>query len=85
MTKTLRMELGWITLYVDVDVCDGMIDSVISVSAEGTEKPLKCDTNEFLKCFEGELAELLEEELRTDYIAHAEMQMDAMKEEGKLK
>lgn len=85
MTKTLYMELGWINLYVDVDVCDEMIDSVISVSAEGTEKPLKCDTSEFLKCFEGELAELLEEELRTDRIAYAEMQMDAMREEGKLK
>lgn len=76
MTKTLLMELGWITLYVTVAVCDGMIDEVLSVCAEGTEKPLKCDRYEFLKCFEGELAELLEEELRTDRIAYAEMQMD---------
>lgn len=82
MTKTLLLELGWINLYVEVEVCDGMIDSVISVSAEGTEKPLKCDKNEFLKCFEGELTELLEEELRTDKIAYAEMRMDAAREEG---
>ena len=85
MTKTLYMELGWINLYVDVDVCDGMIDSVISVSAEGTKEPLKVDTAEFLKCFEGELAELLEEDIRTDKIAYAEMQMDAMRAEAKLK
>lgn len=85
MTRTLLLDLGWIKLYVTVDVCDDMIDSVASVVAEGSEKPLKCDTNEFLKCFDGELAELLEEDIRTDKIAHAEMQMDAMREEGKLK
>lgn len=84
MTRTLLLDLGWIRLYVDVDVCDGMIDSVISVSAEGSKKPLKCDTSEFLKCFDGELAELLEEDIRTDKIAYAEMQMDAQREEGKL-
>jgi hypothetical protein len=84
MTRTLLLDLGWIKLYVTVDVCDGMIDSVISVSAEGTEKPLKCDRYEFLKCFDGELAELLEEDIRTDMIAHAEMQMDAAREEGRL-
>lgn len=83
MTRTLCLDLGWIKLYVEVEVCDGMIDSVISVSAEGTEKPLKCDTNEFLKCFDGELAELLEEDIRTDKIAYAEMQMDAAREEGR--
>lgn len=82
MTRTLLLDLGWIKLYVTVDVCDDMIDSVVSVVAEGSEKPLKCDTNEFLKCFDGELAELLEEDIRTDKIAHAEMQMDAKKEEG---
>ena len=85
MTRTLLLDLGWIKLYVTVDVCDDMIDSVVSVVAEGSEKPLKCDTNEFLKCFDGELAELLEEDIRTDKIAYAEMQMDAMREEGKLK
>ena len=83
MTRTLLLDLGWIKLYVDVEVCDGMIESVISVSAEGTEKPLKFDTNEFLKCFDGELAELLEEDIRTDQIAYAEMQMDEAREEGK--
>lgn len=83
MTKTLLLELGWINLYVEVEVCDEMIDSVISVSAEGTKEPLKVDTVEFLKCFEGELAELLEEDIRTDQIAYAEMQMDAAREEGR--
>ncbi len=82
MIRTLCLDLGWIKLDVDVDACDGMIDSVVSVIAEGTGKPLKCDTNEFLKCFDGELAELLEEDIRTDKIAYAEMQMDARKEEG---
>lgn len=81
MTKTLLLELGWINLYVTVVVYDEEIDEVLAVYAEGTEKPLKCDTNAFLRCFDGELAEALREELKTDYIAHAEMQMDAMKEE----
>ena len=84
MTRTLLLDLGWIKFYVEVEVCDGAIDSVISVSAEGSEKPLKCDRNEFLKCFDGELAELLEEDIRTDKIAYAEMQMDAAREEGRL-
>ena len=84
MTRTLCLDLGWIKLDVTVDVCDGMIDSVVSVVAEGTEKPLKCDTNEFLKCFDVELAELLEEDIRTDKIVYAEMQMDAAREEGFL-
>lgn len=84
MTKTLLMELGWINLYVTVAVCDDEIDEVLKVEAEGTEKPLKCDRIEFLKCFDGELAELLAEELMTDYIAHCEMQMDAQREEGRL-
>lgn len=84
MTKTLLLDLGWIKLDVTVDVCDDMIESVASVVAEGSEKPLKCDTNEFLKCFDGELAELLEEDIRTDKIAYAEMQMDAAREEGRL-
>lgn len=83
MTRTLLLDLGWIKLYVTVDVCDDMIDSVVSVVAEGSEKPLKCDTNEFLKCFDGELAELLEEDIRTDKISYAEMQMDAAREEGR--
>lgn len=83
MTRTLCLDLGWIKLYVAVDVCDNMIDSVVSVVAEGTEKPLKCDRIEFLKCFEGELYELLEEDIRTDKIAYAEMQMDAAREEGR--
>ena len=81
MTRTLLLDLGWIKLDVTVDVCDDMIDSVVSVVAEGSERPLECDTNEFLKCFDGELAELLEEDIRTDKIAHAEMQMDAAREE----
>lgn len=84
MTRTLCLDLGWIKLYVTVDVCDDMIDSVVRVVAEGSEKPLKCDTNEFLKCFEGELAELLEEDIRTEKIAYAEMQIDAAREEGRL-
>ena len=82
MTRTLCLDLGWITLYVTVAVCDGMIDEVLSVCAEGTEKPLKCDRHEFLKCFEGELYDLLQEEIRTDYIEHCEMMMDAKREEG---
>lgn len=82
MIKKLLLELGWINLYVTVSVFDEEIDEVLAVHAEGTPTPLKCDRIEFLKCFEGELYELLQEELRTDYIAHCEMQMDAMKEEG---
>ena len=82
MEKTLLLELGWINLYVTVSVFDEEIEEVLRVEAEGTPTPLKCDRTEFLKCFEGELYELLQEELRTDYIAHCEMQMDAMKEEG---
>ena len=82
MTKTLLLELGWINMYVTVAVFDDEIDEVLAVHAEGTEKALKCDRTEFLKCFDGELAELLDEELKSDYIAHCEMMMDARKEEG---
>ena len=82
MIKKLLLELGWINLYVTVSVFDDEIEEVLRVEAEGTQTLLKCDRIEFLKCFEGELYELLQEELRTDYIAHCEMQMDAMKEEG---
>jgi hypothetical protein len=84
MTKTLVLPLGWINLYVTVDVSDDGIEQVMKVQAEGSKEPLKCDLVEFLNCFEGELGELLEEAKMDDYVAACEMRMDAEREEGRI-
>lgn len=83
MTKQVRIDLCGLVIWADVEYEDGAVCGVQRVYAEmpnGHLVALKCSISDFYKSLDGELQEALEEELKTDYIAHCEMQMDARKE-----
>lgn len=80
MTKLVYLKLFSIDFEVMVEYEDNAVCGVISVSVDG--HPVKCNTEEFYKALDGELQEALEEAINSDKIAYAEMQMDALREEG---
>lgn len=82
MKKVLELPLGWINLYVTVDVSDGGIEQVLKVQAEWSKEALKCDLERFFDYFKAELYDCLEESKMDDYVAYCEMRMDAKREEG---
>jgi hypothetical protein len=91
MTRILTIEICGMEFEVEVEYEEeypkcGITDvlSVSGIMKNSLPVALKCDRKRFLKDLEGDLQEALEEELITDKIAYAEMQMDAAREEGRL-
>ena len=87
MVKQVNLELFGLHFYVDVEYEDNAVCGVERVYAEipeGHLVELKCVTEDFYKSFDGDLQHALEDELESDRIAYAEMQMDAAREEGRL-
>lgn len=91
MTKRINFTSFGIEFFVEVSYeqdCNKLsIEEVTDVWVEGQDGEnhlIKCVTDDFFKSFEGEIYKALEDEIESDKIAYAEMQMDAAREEGRL-
>lgn len=85
MEFEVEIEKGGITFivsgYYDME---GVVDSIDKVIIYQDNKSFEVsfDSDKFITDFEAELLNAIEDEKRNAAIAHAEMQMDAAREEG---
>lgn len=64
--------------------CEGVLDIIDKVCVYKGNKPLEVDfdNEDFIRDFEDDLYEAIDEERRNEAIWQAEMRMDAQREEG---
>lgn len=86
MERQVKLNFGGLELYVVVEYEDNAVFGVRKVLADTKTDTVEivCDKAKFFETYEGDLQYAFEEAERDERIAHAEMQMDADREEGRL-